>query len=89
MGEEGQVISCHTVDAWNQQLQNGKNKLVLCFISYPDFMHSFNHTYWGVEAMPTFLLLKDGKTVSKVVGAKKEELQQTIIKHAGNSGSSS
>ncbi|KAI3712855.1 hypothetical protein L1987_71423 [Smallanthus sonchifolius] len=39
---------------------------------------------WGVEAMPTFLLLKDEKTVAKVVGAKKEELQQTIIKHSGS-----
>jgi len=43
---------------------------------------------WGVEAMPTFLFLKDGKTVGKVVGAKKEELQQTIIKHSGNSSTS-
>ena len=34
MGEEGQVISCHTVDAWNQQLQNGKNKLVLIMIHF-------------------------------------------------------
>jgi len=28
MGEEGQVISCHTVDAWNQHIQKDKNKLV-------------------------------------------------------------
>ncbi|XP_024975661.1 thioredoxin H1 [Cynara cardunculus var. scolymus] len=117
MGEEGQVISCHTVDAWNQQLQNGKNKLIVVdfaaswcgpcraiapFVS--ELAKKMPHVLflkvdvdelkeiasdWGVEAMPTFLLLKDGKTVSKVVGAKKEELQQTIIKHAGNSGSSS
>ncbi len=37
---------------------------------------------WGVEAMPTFLFLKEGKLVDKVVGAKKEELQLTIAKHA-------
>ncbi|KAF1886830.1 hypothetical protein Lal_00046068 [Lupinus albus] len=37
---------------------------------------------WGVEAMPTFLFLKEGKVVDKVVGAKKEELQLTIAKHA-------
>ncbi|KAI9118093.1 hypothetical protein K1719_010425 [Acacia pycnantha] len=37
---------------------------------------------WGVEAMPTFLFLKEGKLVDKVVGAKKEELQLTISKHA-------
>ncbi|KAI9108872.1 hypothetical protein K1719_020177 [Acacia pycnantha] len=37
---------------------------------------------WGVEAMPTFLFLKEGKLVDKVVGAKNEELQLTISKHA-------
>ncbi|MCE7766966.1 thiol reductase thioredoxin, partial [Pseudomonas putida] len=37
---------------------------------------------WSVEAMPTFVFLKDGKEVDRVVGAKKEELQQTIVKHA-------
>ncbi|XP_050226653.1 thioredoxin H-type [Mercurialis annua] len=36
---------------------------------------------WAVEAMPTFMFLKDGKIVDKVVGAKKDELQQTIQKH--------
>lgn len=37
---------------------------------------------WQVEAMPTFLFLKEGKLVDKVVGAKKEELQLTLAKHA-------
>lgn len=37
---------------------------------------------WGVEAMPTFLFLKEGKPIDKVVGAKKDELEQTIAKHA-------
>lgn len=36
---------------------------------------------WAVEAMPTFMFLKEGKIVDKVVGAKKEELQQTVAKH--------
>lgn len=31
--------------------------------------------------MPTFMFLKEGKIVDKVVGAKKEELQQAIAKH--------
>ncbi|KAE9588359.1 hypothetical protein Lal_00003184 [Lupinus albus] len=43
---------------------------------------------WGVEAMPTFLFLKEGKVVDKVVGAKKEELQLTIVKHSTASSSS-
>ncbi|XP_057427815.1 thioredoxin H-type-like [Lotus japonicus] len=43
---------------------------------------------WNVEAMPTFLFLKEGKAVDKVVGAKKEELQLTITKHAEAPGTS-
>ncbi|KAB2008456.1 hypothetical protein ERO13_D10G091200v2 [Gossypium hirsutum] len=38
-------------------------------------------TDWAVEAMPTFMFIKEGKIVDKVTGAKKEELQQTVIKH--------
>ena len=37
---------------------------------------------YSVQAMPTFLLIKDGETVDTVVGAKKEELQSNIAKHA-------
>ncbi|KAM7484317.1 hypothetical protein LguiA_000326 [Lonicera macranthoides] len=36
---------------------------------------------YGVEAMPTFLLMKKGKEVDKVIGAKKDELQKKIEKH--------
>ncbi|KAJ8558338.1 hypothetical protein K7X08_005104 [Anisodus acutangulus] len=38
-------------------------------------------TDWAVEAMPTFMFLKEGSNVDKVVGAKKDELQQAIAKH--------
>jgi thioredoxin 1 len=31
--------------------------------------------------MPTFILMKKGKVVDKVVGAKKEELETLIEKH--------
>lgn len=37
---------------------------------------------YGVEAMPTFVFLKEGKEIDRVVGARKEELQATINKHA-------
>ncbi|KAK7368138.1 hypothetical protein VNO80_10160 [Phaseolus coccineus] len=33
-----------------------------------------------VQTMPTFILIKKGKVVEKVVGAKKEELQKLIEK---------
>ncbi|XP_050225583.1 thioredoxin H2-like [Mercurialis annua] len=36
---------------------------------------------FGVHAMPTFVLLKGGKEVDRVVGAKKDELIEKIVKH--------
>ncbi|XP_021831598.1 thioredoxin H-type-like [Prunus avium] len=37
---------------------------------------------WGVDAVPTFLFLKEGKVVDKIVGAKKDELRTKVVKHA-------
>ncbi|XWS24425.1 hypothetical protein CRYUN_Cryun28dG0100800 [Craigia yunnanensis] len=37
---------------------------------------------WAVEAMPTFVFLKEGTIVDKVVGARKDELQQKIAFHS-------
>lgn len=34
-----------------------------------------------VKAMPTFVLLKNGKEVDRVVGADKVELEKKILKH--------
>ena len=34
-----------------------------------------------MQAMPTFLLLKKGNEVERVVGAKKDELEKKIQKH--------
>lgn len=36
---------------------------------------------FSVQAMPTFLLLKQGKEVGRVVGAKKDELERKIVQH--------
>ncbi|KAG6431220.1 hypothetical protein SASPL_109297 [Salvia splendens] len=36
---------------------------------------------FGVEAMPTFVFLKEGKEIDRVVGARKEELQAKITQH--------
>ncbi|XP_019094420.1 PREDICTED: thioredoxin H4-like [Camelina sativa] len=38
---------------------------------------------FGVEAMPTFVFMKAGEVVDKIVGARKEELLATIVKHTG------
>ncbi|KAF3446376.1 hypothetical protein FNV43_RR11555 [Rhamnella rubrinervis] len=36
---------------------------------------------WDVEAMPTFLFLKEGKAVDRLLGAKKDELLALVAKH--------
>ncbi|XP_048328784.1 thioredoxin H2 [Ziziphus jujuba] len=36
---------------------------------------------FGVQAMPTFVLVKKGKEVDRLIGAKKEELEKKIEKH--------
>ncbi|XP_057770605.1 thioredoxin H2 [Salvia miltiorrhiza] len=36
---------------------------------------------FAVQAMPSFVLLKQGKEVDRVVGAKKDELEKKICKH--------
>ncbi|CAA7013566.1 unnamed protein product [Microthlaspi erraticum] len=38
---------------------------------------------FAVEAMPTFVFIKDGNVVDKLVGAKKEDLHAAIVKHTG------
>lgn len=38
---------------------------------------------FGVQAMPTFVLVKQGKEVDRVVGAQKKELETKVNKHRG------
>lgn len=37
---------------------------------------------YNIEAMPSFVFLKEGKEIDRVVGARKEELQSKITLHA-------
>jgi len=43
---------------------------------------------YNVEAMPTFLFIKNGEKIHTVVGARKEELQAGIEKHAAPTAAS-
>ncbi|KAI6688289.1 hypothetical protein NL676_025117 [Syzygium grande] len=114
MAEEGQVVGCHTVEQWTEQLQNGtgSKKLVVvdftaswcgpCRLMAPIFaefarkmpnvlflkvdvdeLESVSAEF-KVEAMPTFLLFKEGQVVDKVVGADKDQLQALITNHAAD-----
>ncbi|XVF73827.1 hypothetical protein PTKIN_Ptkin13bG0013000 [Pterospermum kingtungense] len=114
MAEEGQVISCHTLESWNQQLQlaNESKKLVVvdftaswcgpCRAIAPvlaeiakklptviflkvdvDELVTVAQDL-AIEAMPTFIFLKEGKIVDKVVGANKEQLQDKIGLHSSD-----
>ncbi|XP_021908202.1 thioredoxin H1-like [Carica papaya] len=112
--EEGQVISCHTIDSWKEQLNKGNESKKLVVVDFTaswcppcrfiapylsELAKKFTDIIflkvdvdelqavaaeWDVEAMPTFLFLKEGKIVEKIVGADKENLHQTIIKHSAS-----
>ena len=107
-----EVVACHTIDAWTEQLQKGNESKKLVVIDFTaswcgpcrfiaPFLAELARKLpqviflkvdvdelktvaqdWAVEAMPTFMFLKEGKIVDKVVGAKKDELEQKIAMHS-------
>ncbi|KAK4487793.1 hypothetical protein RD792_005519 [Penstemon davidsonii] len=106
--EEGQVISCHSIDEWKEHFQKGLESKKLVVVDFTasgcmpclfigqilveiakktphviflkvdvDELKTVAEEY-NVDAMPTFVFLKEGKQVDEVVGAKKEDLQAKI-----------
>ncbi|XP_074569851.1 thioredoxin H5-like [Curcuma longa] len=39
---------------------------------------------WQVEAMPTFIFIKEGSLLDKLVGAHKVELRKKVVLHSSN-----
>ncbi|KAL1207742.1 Thioredoxin H5 [Cardamine amara subsp. amara] len=113
MAGEGEVIACHTLDVWNENIKsaNESKKLIVidftaswcppCRFIAPIFVEmakKFTNVIFfkidvdelqavakefKVEAMPTFVFLKEGEIVDRVVGASKDEIQQKLMKHGG------
>ncbi|XP_021759897.1 thioredoxin H-type 1-like [Chenopodium quinoa] len=107
-----EVVGCHNVDQWKQQLDSNKSPDKLIVIDFTaswcppcrfiapilaEYAKKFPHVVflkidvdelksvaeqYEVEAMPTFIFLKDGNVVDKVVGADKDALLAKIEKHA-------
>ncbi|KEH36211.1 thioredoxin [Medicago truncatula] len=81
MAEEGQVIEVHSVEAWNEQILKGNDSNKLNWLKSGQMSPSLLKVdvdelntiaeEWEIEAMPTFLFLKEGKLVNKVVGGNK------------------
>ncbi|XP_074304385.1 thioredoxin H1-like [Silene latifolia] len=44
---------------------------------------------WNINAMPTFIFLKNGEKVHEITGARKEELAAAVLKHSEGSGGTS
>ncbi|XP_010540349.1 PREDICTED: thioredoxin H5-like [Tarenaya hassleriana] len=117
MAAEGEVIACHSVEAWTEKFKeaNESKKLVVidftaswcppCRFIAPVFAELakrfLNVVFFkidvdelqsvakefDVEAMPTFVFLKEGTEVERVVGADKVKIEQTLNKHAATTAS--
>ncbi|KAF8110954.1 hypothetical protein N665_0077s0017 [Sinapis alba] len=113
MSGEGEVIACHTIEVWTEQLKaaNESKKLIVidftavwcppCRFIAPVFVDMakklLNVVFfkidvdelqsvakeYKVEAMPTFLFMREGEIVDRVVGARKDDIHKTLKKHGG------
>jgi len=66
-------------------LSNAESRLMKTFLTIAEsrFMKAFMILQdvaqeWDVQAIPTFIFIKDGKAVDKFVGANKAELEKKV-----------
>ncbi|KAK6788901.1 hypothetical protein RDI58_012700 [Solanum bulbocastanum] len=90
--KRSQVIAFHSSTKWKLHFDSLKNTNKLVVIDFTatwyvefvkidvDELDDVAQEY-GVQAMPTFVLIKKGKVVDKIVGADKEGLKMKIEKH--------
>lgn len=64
-------------------LAHSKNRTILTCIHEQLELQGVAREF-GVQAMPTFVLIKKGRVIDKVTGVRKEELQKKIEKHKTN-----
>ncbi|CAA2991541.1 thioredoxin H2-like [Olea europaea subsp. europaea] len=92
--DKGRVIAFHSSSKWKMHFEASKltsNLMVIDFTaSCIQMLSSFKIDVdeledvaqeFGVHVLPTFMLIKKGKEVDKLVGANKDELRKKIEKH--------
>ncbi|KAL5976666.1 hypothetical protein ACLOJK_020999 [Asimina triloba] len=70
---------CRSMEPFLEELAKTNTDVVFVEIDVDELMAAARE--WSVEALPTFVLVKQGKEVDRVVGAKKDELEKKIQKH--------
>ncbi|KAF5179972.1 Thioredoxin h2 [Thalictrum thalictroides] len=72
---------CRMIEPIFAEMSNKFNDVVFIKIDVDELADVAKE--YDVQAMPTFVLLKNGKQIDKVLGAKKAELLRKIESHKG------
>eukprot|EP01018_Ginkgo_biloba_P004316 Gb_24299 [translate_table: standard] len=70
---------CKMITPFYSELSDKYPQLVFLKVDVDD-MAELSAT-WDVRAMPTFIFIKDGKQIDKLVGANKPELEKKIVNY--------